>query len=73
MSDTTILFERPSFWEGMARVLDIGNTINVYNDSTTGKEADLKAIRADWNAILSDYKKAVEEVTDEEKIETQKH
>lgn len=61
MSETTILFARPSFWEGMARVLDLGNTLNVYNESSTEWEADAKALASDWNVIAQDYRNSFDE------------
>jgi len=32
---TDLLYARPSFLEGMARVADIGGTLQVYNESPT--------------------------------------
>ncbi len=52
--NSTFLFARPSFLEGMARVMDLGATMQVYNDSKTEKEADLKALRKDWEAVGED-------------------
>ena len=55
MSDrSTFLFARPSFMEGMARVIDLGSTLQVYNDSQTELEADSKALQNDWQAIGED-------------------
>lgn len=55
MSDyTTFLFARPSFSEGMGRILDFGNTLSEYNTSPSGEEADCRAFWADWAAIGSD-------------------
>lgn len=48
---STFLFARPSFIEGFARVLDIGNALNEYNRSLTGQQADFLALRADWRQI----------------------
>ena len=60
---TTFLFARPSFFEGMARILDFGNTLQVYNISHDEVEADFAAIAADWHAIGEDMMKAVREIT----------
>jgi hypothetical protein len=57
---TDFLYARPSFLEGMARVMDIGGTLNFYNDSESTVEADAKALMADWYAIGDDLKRAVE-------------
>lgn len=60
MSDkSTFLFARPSFIEGISRVIDLGVTIQIYNDSKTEKEADLKAIKKDWEAVGQDIFSAV--------------
>ena len=49
MSD--YLFARPSFLEGMARVFDLGCTLNEYNRSMTPDQADNLALLADWMAV----------------------
>ena len=54
MDYTSRLFARPSFIEGMARVLDMGGTLNEYNFSATGEEADAIALWSDWAAIGQD-------------------
>jgi len=54
MNNSNFLFARPSFIEGMARVMDLGATMQIYNDSKSGKEADLKAIMNDWIAVGKD-------------------
>ena len=53
------LYARPSFTEGVARVFDIGGTLNEYNTSSTGSEADAIAIRSDWDAIGQDILTAI--------------
>jgi hypothetical protein len=50
-SYTDILFARPSFAEGMARIMDFGNTLTEYNRSP---DPDAIAIAADWNAVAED-------------------
>lgn len=55
MSDkSTFLFACPSFIEGIARVMDLGATMQVYNDSKTEKEADFNALKKDWEAVGED-------------------
>lgn len=49
-----VLFARDSFWEGMGRILDFGDTMTDYNYSLTEQQADRLAIRADWRAIGQD-------------------
>ena len=51
---TTRLFAKPSFIEGVARILDFGHTLDTYNDSVTGQQADYEAIRSDWLALSED-------------------
>lgn len=61
MSDkSTFLFARPSFLEGMARVMDLGSTMQIYNSSKSEKEADIKALKKDWEAVGEDTLNAVE-------------
>ncbi|TVS20368.1 MAG: hypothetical protein EA424_04390 [Planctomycetaceae bacterium] len=62
MSDySTILFASPSFVEGVSRVVDLGNTLDQYNDCPSGQEADAYALSADWRAVGSDLRQAVRE------------
>jgi len=37
-NNSTFLFARPSFLEGVARVMDLGGTMQVYNNSKTEKD-----------------------------------
>jgi hypothetical protein len=53
------LFARPSFWSGMARVVDLGGTLNEYNYSISPRRADYYAIRSDWNVVGDDISEAV--------------
>jgi len=48
------LMAKPSFIEGMARVLDINCNLDSYNQSITPEEADMVAIYSDWLAIGGD-------------------
>lgn len=56
---SSILFAEPSFLEGMARVLDIGGTLNEYNRSPTGAMADQLAMWSDWSAVGDSINKAM--------------
>jgi hypothetical protein len=51
---THLLYARPSFLEGMARIVDFGNTLNEFNDCPTPEEADWRAIESDWRAVGAD-------------------
>ena len=46
-----ILFSRPSFTEGLVRMLDFGGTLNEYNTSLSPGQADYLAILADWKSV----------------------
>ena len=54
-----ILFARPSFFGGMARLLDFGNTLNVYNGHKSPGKADYFAIKSDFCAVGQDIQSAV--------------
>jgi hypothetical protein len=60
MSDfSTILFARPSFLEGMGRIMDFGDVLQEYNRSLAPQQADSLAILADWGAVAQDIGAAV--------------
>ena len=56
------LYACPSFLEGVARIMDFGNTLNEYNYSKDDEEADEKAFRMDWMIVGADLRKAMEAV-----------
>lgn len=47
----TFLFARPSFLEGLSRVLDLGATLQEYNSSLNPEQADVIAQQMDWQAV----------------------
>ena len=53
-------FATPSFLSGMARTLDLFATFDSYNTSS-GEEADARAIRSDWYMVGTDLYKAMEQ------------
>lgn len=53
------LFIRPSVSEGIARLLDIGATLQEYNSISTPEEADTGALATDWNAVGDDIRDAL--------------
>ena len=55
-----LLFARPSFWEGIARIFDLGSTLQVYNRSRSTVIADANALRSDWRAVGQDIANAIE-------------
>jgi hypothetical protein len=58
-SFTHLLYARPSFLEGVARLLDWGGTLNEYNRPLAPEDADLVALRSDWEALGQDYRTAL--------------
>lgn len=57
MSD--FLFARPSFWEGLGRLIDFGGTLTEFNDAPSGPQADRYAIAQDWQAVGDDLRDAM--------------
>ncbi len=60
MSDSLFLCARPSFIEGMSRILDFGGTLEEFNKSLTPEQADYLALRADWQMIGMDLARAID-------------
>jgi len=56
---TSFLYAHPSFLEGIARIVDVGNVLQEYNMSSG--DADKKAIRADWRAVENDMCKIIKD------------
>ncbi len=54
-----LLFARPSFLEGVSRVLDLAGTVTEFNESITGDQADLIALTRDWRAVGFDLHEAM--------------
>ncbi len=54
----SFLFARPSFLEGVGRIVDFGNTLSQYNESQNGQQADALALYADWRAVGDSIRKA---------------
>lgn len=65
MGNSDFLFVQPSFFNGMARTLDIYGTFTEYNQSKTGEEADAKALAKDAQAIREDMSVAFGELEKE--------
>lgn len=43
-----------SFIGGVAKVLDLGNTLNIYDKDTPSQILDLEALRHDWEKVGED-------------------
>ncbi len=50
-----LLFATPTFLEGVARSLDLGDTFTDYNTSRSPSEADFLGLRSDWRAVGEDF------------------
>lgn len=61
-----VLYTRPSFFEGIARLFDITGSLNKYNKSRTPEEADFRAIRSDWEAVGNEISSAARKFTEEQ-------
>ena len=64
------LFARPSFVEGIARLLDFAGTLQEYNGSRTNVEADTRALKNDWNAVGDDLRGAIKTYERQESSKT---
>lgn len=71
--ESFVLYARPSFLEGISRLIDFTGALNTYNSSQTPEEADYRAILSDWEAVglgilLAEKEtiKEVEPITDHE-------
>lgn len=60
MSFTDILYERPSFSEGVSRIFDWFGGLNDYNVTDTPAEADAQALAADWHTVGDDLRNAID-------------
>lgn len=58
---SSYLYARPSLIEGVARMVDFGNTLQVYNTSLTAEQADYLALLSDWLVVGHDLNKAMSE------------
>jgi len=65
------LFAEPTLIEGVGSVIDIGATMQRYNESKTEKEADFIALKNDWMAVGEDLGKSIKSY--EQKEKNQKH
>lgn len=63
MSRAFYLFARPSFLEGVGRLMDFGGTLNNYNESLTSEDADRCALGLDYAAVTDELRDAVQKVS----------
>ena len=51
---------RPSFREGIARILDFRNVLSAHRFARSSEEADARAIAANWKVVGNDLRAALE-------------
>jgi hypothetical protein len=57
---SSLQFAEPSFWGGVARILDFSGSLSDYNRSPTAARADAVAIGSDWCAVGTDLWTAID-------------
>ena len=57
MSD--FLFARPTFISGIGAIIDLGGTMEMFNESSSPEEADYLALKNDWCVIGKDISNAM--------------
>lgn len=62
---THFLYAKPSFIGGAAYIMDLGNTLLVFNESVSPEQADYFAIKSDWIAIGDDLRNAILQTAEE--------
>ncbi len=60
---TFFLFPKPTFSEGVGRLIDVGGHLNDFNRSDSGLQADRRALASDWCQVGSDLRHAIESET----------
>ena len=53
------LLAQPGAISGMGRALDLGGTFDDYNQSSSEREADLRASYVDWQIVGNDLRSAI--------------
>jgi hypothetical protein len=62
------LFPKPSIIYGFARLLDLGATLDVYNESPAPALADWLALYSDWTIVGDDMRDAFKKVLEESMV-----
>jgi hypothetical protein len=57
---SSFLFAQPSYLSGAARTIDLWGNFDDYNRSDSPREADAKAIAADWLMVGQDIQDAID-------------
>jgi hypothetical protein len=58
------LFVRPSLFRGLARTLDFVGSLDSYNWSGSGQDADERAMAVDWSLVAADVNAAMKAFVD---------
>jgi len=56
---TDFLFPAPHVLYGIARLIDLGAQLDLYNESLSPAEADYLALYSDWMSIGKDFKSVI--------------
>jgi hypothetical protein len=59
------LYADPSFLSGFARTLDVYGLYDAYNASNSPREADTRALAADWIVVGQDLQEAIDQFQSE--------
>ena len=59
VSVSDFLFAKPSFLAGVGRAIDIGGVFDDYNLTETPRQADARAMAADWQVVGDDLRAAM--------------
>jgi hypothetical protein len=60
-----LLYARPSFLTGVARLFDFWGLFDAYNTSPDPETADSRAIGADWRSVGDDIRRAMRSYQEE--------
>jgi hypothetical protein len=55
----SIVFPRPSFLKGAARVFDLGGVLTEFQLARTPAQSDLLALQSDWEAVGRDIRAGI--------------
>jgi hypothetical protein len=56
---TGFLYARPSLFEGVSRLIDFGDTLQIYNTALSPDQSDFLALASDWQVIGDDLREAI--------------
>jgi hypothetical protein len=56
---TDHLFTKRNFWTGLSSILNVFGGDKKFNTSRSSQEADIKALRSDWEMIGQDFKESM--------------